>query len=140
MNHPDIIDRFKYTNPGGNITLAQLSSVFGVNCVRAAGVALDKNNVASYIWGVSAVLCYVQQVTSQSDVSALKTFDWSGAPGTVSGYGVLEFPDPDLDAKADIISVDWYWDTRITAPETLVLFSGCVTQPTLGAIAAPVVG
>ena len=139
INHPDIVDRFKYTQPGA-ITLAQLSSVFGVNCVRAAAVALDRNNVASYVWGVSAVLCYTSPITSSSDLSALKTFDWAGAPETVGGYGVLEFPEPNLDAKADIISVDWYWDTRITAQETLVLFAGCVTQPTMGAIAAPVAG
>ena len=139
INHPDIVERFKYTQPGA-ITLSQLSSVFGVNCVRAASVQLDKNNVASYVWGVGAVLAYSSTTTSMEDLSALKTFDWAGAPETVGGYGVLEFPKPDLDAKADVVSADWYWDTRITAPETLVSFLNCVSAPTIGAIAAPVVG
>ena len=139
QSHPDIIDRFKYTQAGA-ITLGQLTQVFGVNCVRASAVALDKNNVGSYVWGVSAVLCYVQDASSMNDLSALKTFDWAGAPETVGGYGVLEFPDPNLDAKSDIISVDWYWDTKITAQETLYLFSNCVAAPVMGAIAAPIAG
>lgn len=140
VNHPDIVDRFKYTNPGGNITIDQLSSVFGVKCYRAAAVALNQDNVASYVWGENAVLTYVQPASSESDLSALKTFDWAAAPETVGGYGVVEFPEPNLDAKADIVSVDWYWDTRITATETLYLFTGCVAAPTMGSIPAPVQG
>jgi hypothetical protein len=140
LNHPDILDRFKYTNPTGNISLSQLTSVLGVNCIEAAAIALDKGNNASLVWGESALLCYVQPASSEQDLSALKTFDWTAAPETVGGYGVLEFPDPNLDAKADIISVDWYWDTRITAAETMYLFAGCVQVPTMGAIAAPVQG
>jgi hypothetical protein len=139
VNHPDIIDRFKYTMPGA-ITLEQLTQVFGVTCVRAAAISLDKGNNASYVWGTSALLVSVQQASSMDDLSALKTFSWSAAPMTVDGYGVLEFPLPDLDAKGDVVSVDWYWDTRITAQETIYLFAGCVAAPTMGSIAAPTVG
>ncbi len=139
INHPDIIDRFKYTQPGA-ITLDQLSQVFGITCVRAAAIALDKGNNPSYVWGDNALLVSVQQASSMDDLSGLKTFSWTGAPMTVDGYGVLEFPKPDLDAKTDIVSVDWYWDTRITAQETLYLFTGCVASPTMGAIAVPIVG
>jgi hypothetical protein len=139
VNHPDIIDRFKYTQPGA-ITLDQLSQVFGITCVRAAAIALDKGNNASYVWGTNALLASVQPASSMDDLSALKTFSWTAAPMTVDGYGVLEFPKPDLDAKADVVSVDWYWDTRITAQETLYLFAGCVAAPTMGSIAAPTVG
>lgn len=139
INHPDIVDRFKYTMPGA-IGLEQLSQVFNIPCYRAAAISLDKNNVASYVWGQTAVLAYVQAATSMNDLSALKTFDWSAAPETVGGYGVLEFPDPNLDAKTDIISVDWYWDTRITAQETLYTFLGCCAAPVMGAIPAPVQG
>jgi hypothetical protein len=138
-NHPDIIDRFKYT-AGGAITIDQLTQVFGVQCVRAAAVSLDKANNASYVWGTSAVLVSVQPASSMDDLSALKTFSWSAAPMTVDGYGVLEFPLPDLDAKGDVVSVDWYWDTRITAQETIYLFSGCVAAPVMGAVGAPVAG
>lgn len=139
VNNPVIVERFKYT-AGGAITLDQLSQVFGIKCVRAAAIALDKNNVGSYVWGTNVVLAYAAPATSMQDLSALKTFDWTSAPETVGGYGVLEFPDPNLDAKADIISVDWYWDTRITASETLYLLTNCVQAPAMAANPAPVAG
>ena len=54
-NHPDLIDRFKYTNISGAITLQQMESVFGVKCVQASAIWIDKGNNASYAWGTSAV-------------------------------------------------------------------------------------
>ncbi len=137
QSNPTIIDRFKYTNVSGYISLEQLSSVFGIKCALASAVQLDKNNNSSFTWNVDMVVAYAADATSMSDVSALKTFDWTNAPGTVGGYGVIEFADPYLDAKADIISADWYWDTRITAQETIVLISNCCAAPTMDAIPAP---
>jgi hypothetical protein len=140
-NHPDVVSRFTYKDGQPvSIGIEQLSAVFKIPCYLASAIALDKNNVASFVWGQSAVLAYIAPATSMNDLSSLKTFDWTGAPETVGGYGVLEFPNPNLDAKSDIISVDWYWDTRITSQETLYLFSGCVQPPAMGAIAAPVAG
>jgi hypothetical protein len=138
-NHPDIIDRFKYTTPGA-IGLAELSQVFGVPVTEAAAIVLDKSNVGSWIWGGDAVLTYTQPAPTMDDVSAMKTFNWAAAPMTAGGYGVLEFPDPYLDAKTDWESVDWYWDTKVTAAETAYLFKNTVTVPAFGAIAAPTVG
>jgi hypothetical protein len=139
MNNPVIVERFKYT-AGGAITMDQISQVLGIKCVRASAVALNQNNVASFLWGTNVVLTYTQPATSMDDLSALKTFDWAGARDTVGGYGVLEFPDPNLDAKADIISVDWNWDIRITAPETLYLISNCVNAPVMTANPVPLAG
>ena len=138
-NHPDIIDRFKYTMPGA-IGLAELSQVFGVPVTQAAGIVLDKSNNGSWIWGGDAILTYTQAAPTMDDVSVMKTFNWAAAPMTAGGYGVLEFPDPYLDAKTDWMSVDWYWDTKVTAPETAYLFKNTVTVPAFGAIAAPTEG
>ena len=103
----------------------------------ASALLLDKGNNPSFVWGLTAVLAFVQPVADQQDVSALKTFDWTGAPDTVGGYGVLEYPDPYLSAKTDWISVDWYWDIRVTATETLYTFTNCVQAPSMVSIAAP---
>lgn len=139
-NHPDLIDRFKYTNVAGIISYDQLSSVFGVKCVPASAILLDKGNAASWVWGVNALLVHSDPSPSMEDISAAKTFVWTGAGDSVDGYGVIEFPDPYLDAKTDWISTDWYWDLRITATEAMVLFTNCVAAPTMGSIAAPVEG
>jgi hypothetical protein len=140
QNNPAIIELFKFTNVSGYISLDQLTSALGIKCVLASAIQLDKNNVPTWTWGEDIIVCYAQNATDMQDISALKTFEWLGAPETVGGYGVLEFPKPDLDAKADIISADWYWDTRITAQETLVVISNCCATPTMEAIAAPGIG
>jgi hypothetical protein len=133
VNHPDIINRFKYTNLGGQISLDQLTSVFGVKCVRASALTMSQNNVASWIWGYNAFLGMAKSSPDRNDVSCMKTFVWAGgkgpgaggenvalpgAPGTIDGYGVLEWLDPELDKKTYWQSVDWYYDIQVTAVET----------------------
>jgi hypothetical protein len=132
VNNQEIINRVKYTFPGGmidSVDLNQLSTVLGIKCVRAAAVQVDKNDVPSYVWGQNVVLGYVQDVSSQQDISACKTFVWTGAPETVDGYGVIVEPAYPLSRKATIISSDWYWDIRVTAPETLYTFTNCCAAP-----------
>lgn len=129
-NHPWIVDRFKFTNAPGGITDAMLASVFGIGkFVCASGIELSENNTPSWIWGFDAFLGYASQAPSQEDVSCAKTFVWAGGkdgngnelPGptnTVDGYGIVEYPDPYLSAKADWIAGDWYYDLQVTAVET----------------------
>lgn len=139
VNNAEIINRVKYTFPGGiidNINMDQLSAVFGIKCVRAAAVQVDKNDNVSYVWGQTATLAYVQDVASQEDISSVKTFTWSAAPDTVDGYGVIVEPKYPLHTKAQIVSTDWYYDIRITAPETLYTFSNCCAAPTYESLPA----
>ncbi len=128
-NHPDIADRFKYTNAGGGITNEMLSSVFGVKVIVGSAIQLDQANNASWVWGYDAFLGYASPAPTQMDISCAKTFVWAGGqdengntlPGpdnTVDGYGVIEFPDPYLDSKKDWISADWYYSIQATAVET----------------------
>lgn len=141
QSNPTILARTIYKdNVGTTITLDILSTLFGLKCVLASAISLDKNDVALWVWQQGMVVCNVQDASSMFDLSALKTFVWTAAGSTVDGYGVLEFPDPDLDAKATIVSADWYWDTQITANETLVVISNCCAAPTMDAIAAEPVG
>ncbi len=150
-NHPDLIDRFKFTNAAGSLSIEQLSSVFGVEVIVASGVQLDKGNNASYIWGNHAFLGYAQAAPTEADVSCAKTFVWAGGqdqngnvlPGpanTVDGYGVIEFPDPFLDSKKDWISADWYYDQRVTAIETGIPILNAVTAPTMGVVPGDIEG
>jgi hypothetical protein len=151
VNHPDIIERFKYTNTTGVIDLEKLSSVFGVKCVRAGALQLSQNNTLSWVWGNHAFLGFAQASPDMNDVSCMKTFVWAGgkgpngedmpaAPGTVDGYGVLEWLDPELDKKTYWQSVDWYYDIEVTATETGYPILNAVTGDTMETIAADVEG
>lgn len=126
-NHPKLIDRFKYTNPLGYISIDQMSSAFGVKCIRAGAVQVSKNNVKSWVWGNSAFLGYAQAAPSMEDLSCMKTFSWTGeedggvasglvAPGA-QGFAVIEWPDPQRSKKTWWQSAEWYYDTVITATE-----------------------
>ena len=145
-NHPDIIDRYKY-RVGGPVTLSELSEVFGVPVTVASAVVLDKNNVGSWVWGANALLGFTQAAPGMEDVSCLKTFVWTAAPGgrapdgsafpSTDGYSVLEWPDAHLSTKKDWASGSWYYDIRVTAPETAYLFYGTCTPAAFGSITAP---
>jgi len=150
QNHPDIIQRFKYTVPG-SISLDQLSTVFRVKCVQASAIKLDKGNVASWVWGNNALLAYAQAAPTMDDVSCAKTFVWTGGqdgnggtiPGpvnTVDGYGVVEWIDPDQSAKKSLAAVDWYYGLEATASETAIPILNAVTAPTMGTIPSDIEG
>jgi hypothetical protein len=138
QTNPQIIARTAYKdNYAPAVTLDLLSAVFNIKCVLASAVIIDKNNVASWVWGQSAVLAYSQEVANQMDISACKTFVWSKADSTVDGYGVIVEPKYPLASKSTLVSADWYWDIRVTGPETLFTFTNTCTAIAPAAIAAP---
>lgn len=150
VNHPDIVHRFQYTNALGIIDVAKLSSVFGVKCVRAGAVQLTDNNVKSWVWGNNAFLGYAQASPDREDLSALKTFSWTGVGdkgvenGIVAsggeGFSVLEWIDPQLDKKTYHQSADWYYDTKVTAQEAGYPLLGVVSGDTMEIVAGDVEG
>lgn len=123
-NHPDLVDRFKFTNPTGNLSLDQISAALQIKVVRAGALVVDGNDVPSFVWAQMGVLAYNQQVSSQQDISAAKTFVYVGQG--IDGYEVLDFPDPYFSAKRDIISVDMVYDTKLTAQETVFTLTNVV--------------
>ena len=135
-NHPDTIDRFKFTNAGGIITNEMLSQLFGVKVITGSAVSLNQQNTPSWVWGNSCFLGYAQQAPTQEDISCAKTFTWTGGsseagiipgpPSTVDGYGVLEWIEPHLSEKKYWQSVDWYYDLRPTAPEAGIPILNCL--------------
>lgn len=126
VHHPAILDQFKYTTPGA-IGVTQLAGFFAVDRVLVArAVQVDKAGAVSFVWGKDAVLLYVSPTASRKDTSAVKTFVWQAAPGTVDGIGVVTGRNPDPTAKADIVGVDFYYQQKITAVETAYLIKAAV--------------
>ncbi len=118
--NPSIIERFKYTNTGGIITNEMLATAFGVQNVYEAGaVSTDGNDVGSFLWAGLVALAYVQPVTTEMDISAMKTFvdTTQGA----DGYEVLEYPDPYPSSKQVWVSGEMAYDIKITAQETIAV-------------------
>lgn len=157
-NHPDMVERFKYTNPSGNVSLNQMANAFGLpegRVVRASALTMNQDNVASWIWGYNAFLGYSSPNPGRTDVSCGKTFVWAGGkgpgeggaqmpgpPGTIDGYGVLEWIDPELDKKTYWQSVDWYYGLAVTAVETGIPILNAVSSAnfTMGTIPGDIEG
>jgi hypothetical protein len=126
-NHPAILDAFKYTSIGGNISIQQLATFFEVEqFLVGSAVSVTKAGVVSFVWGKNALLAYVSPSPGTRDVGGAKSFVWQGAPGTIDGMGVVTARHPDPTAKSDIIGVDFYYDQKITAVETLYLIKNAV--------------
>jgi hypothetical protein len=154
-----MIERFKYTNPTGNVSLDQMASAFGLsagNVVMASAITMSQNNVGSYIWGMDAFLGFAKKNADRNDVSCGKTFVWAGGkgpggdggssmpgpPGTVDGYGVLEWIDPHQSKKTYWQSVDWYYGIQVTAQETGIPILNAVSSAnfTVGVIPGDIEG
>ncbi len=148
-SHPDIIDRFKFTNAGGIITDEMLGQVFGVKVIRGSAVGLNQQNIQSWVWGNCCFLGFAQQVENLQDMSCAKTFCWTGGtgadgnvyPGPASvpavapgqplssgtdGMGVMVWPETHLSEKKTWVSLDWYYDLRVTAQETGIPILNCL--------------
>ena len=125
INNPSIVDRFKYVQPG-SIGVPELASLFGVEEFLVARAVEFSGTTASFIWGKHAWLGYRSQAASRMDISGVKTFRWTAAPGTSGGIGVVTGRHPDPTAKSDIVGVDDYYQQKITAVETLYLIKDAV--------------
>lgn len=141
-HHPAVLDLFKFTNTKGNITDEQLANYFNVDeFYVGSAVVLDKNGSPSFVWGNDLLVGYTaggpdggsqldgdgQPSASPGDLSAAKTFVWTGAPGTIGGMGtIIERKQPQA-SKADLVSNEFYYAPVLTAPETLYLIKNAVT-------------
>jgi hypothetical protein len=126
VQHPELLDVFKYTQPG-IIGVPQLAAFFGVErFLVARAVQVSAAGVPSFVWGKHAIVLYVSQTPTMADISAVKSFVWRGAPGTIDGIGVVTGRNADPTAKADIVGGDFYYDQKLVGAETAYLIKNAV--------------
>jgi hypothetical protein len=107
--------------------VAELASVFGIEkVVLGSAVAVDVNDVAQFVWGKHAIVAYVQPAASFDDVSFGKLFVWSGAPGTVAGFGVELGRVHPPSAKSDELAMHFYYDKVVTSNVSAYLLKNAV--------------
>ncbi len=121
INHAALLERIKYTQRAV-LNEADLAAIFGVDeFLVGRAVKRSEAGVISFPWGKNLILGYRNPAAGRMDVSGVKTFRWSGAPGTSGGIGVVKARHPNPTAKSDIVGVDDYYHQKITAAETLYL-------------------
>ncbi|HEY4358269.1 MAG TPA: hypothetical protein VGN16_21160 [Acidobacteriaceae bacterium] len=123
-SHPDIKAKFNAIDPGA-ITIDMLSKVLGLPILDAGMVVTSEAGVDSFVWGQNAYVAYVQQATSQDDLSVVKTF--VDTTQGIDGYEALEYPDPYPSSKKDWLSGNIYYDVKLTAAEAAFAFINAST-------------
>lgn len=126
-NHPDFVDRIKYTSSDAVTTqlMAKLFEVDNIYIARAIKATNVKGATAAYDWifGKHALLMYVAPRPGLMTPSAMYTFTWNYAP--VSGAVPIARYRMDL-RKADRIEAEAAWDNKVVGKPLGYMLLGAV--------------
>jgi hypothetical protein len=131
VNHPDILDRIKYTQKGV-VTVDLLAMLFGVTRVLIAGAiknSANKGQIADmdFILGKHALLCYSAPKASLKTATAGYIFAWKGLMGANAiGGRILRIPMPWLGEGTERIEGEMTWDMKVVATDLGTFFNTVV--------------
>jgi len=129
VDHPDIIDRYKYTQRG-ILTPELLAGVFDVDRVLIPGgventAAENLSATLSFLYGKSALLAYAAPSPSLLQPSAGYTFSWTGYLGAgPGGNRIMRFRMQPL--RSDRIEGEMSFDLKVVAVDCAVFFGTAV--------------
>lgn len=129
--HPDIIDRIKYTGGATRpVTEELLAQLFGIDRVLVAKAIKNTANEGAtaafaFTHGKNALLCYAAPSPSLLSPTAGYTFAWRGvSEGIGADIGISRFRMEEL--KATRIEGQKAWDNAVVATDMGYFFSAAV--------------
>ena len=136
VDHPDIVDRIKYSGGVGNQNparttaeaLAQLFEVDRILVMRAIRntAAEGDTNAHSFIGGKNALLTFVPPTPGLMTPSAGYTFTWSGYQGGGNEFGVSISRREDDKIKATEIEAEMAYVHKQVSSDLAVFWNGVV--------------
>jgi hypothetical protein len=130
-NHPDIIDRFKYTS-SASVTNEMLASVLGVDRILVEGVientaAEGQAATLAQLGAKDALLCYSAMSPGLMVPSAGYNMNWTGLAST-GGIGTsIATSTFRMDhLKADRIEIEAAWDFKLVSSALGYFFSDAI--------------
>ena len=115
---PELLEKFKYTE-GGNVTLAQMRTLFGVDEILVAGDLINsaaEGQTASLggIWSDEAFLCYSNPSQDIKALTFMRTFNWTAMAGSgPKGISTFTYPEDQIDSR--VVRARQYTDEKIIA-------------------------
>lgn len=132
--HPDILDRIKYSAGPGNPAIANeqtLAQVFGVDRIvvcRAIANTGPEAGTASYgaiVASRSALLCYAAPSPGMRTPSAGYTFMWTAAPdGSSFGPAIKRWRD--YKNESDVLEANVWYQPKVISADLGVFFNNAV--------------
>lgn len=121
-NHPDFLDRVKYTQKGVVTTdlIAQMFDVERVLVANAIQNTAGKGQAAdmSFIMGNHVLLCYTTNAPKLKTATAGYTFVWTGMMGTnAMGGRINRFTMPMLGIGTERIECELAYDMKVVAAD-----------------------
>lgn len=129
-NHPDIVDRVKYTS-GAPIDTQIVARLFGLDEILVAGAVQNTRgegltHSGSHIVGDDALLVYSPPSPGLLQPAAGYTFVWSGLLGSNMGQVVERYRDEDH--LSDIVRIRGAWAQKVVSSALGVFFNNCSTR------------
>lgn len=131
VEHPDIIDRIKYTQKGIASTdllaeLFEVKNVYKAQAIYNSGVK-EGTEATQFIMGKHALLCFSQERPGLKKPSAGYIFTWTGLKGAGAfGNRVVRIPMPWLGMDTERIEGEMAFDMRQVAADLGVFFKDIV--------------
>lgn len=127
--HPDIIDRYKYTQ-AGVVTVDLIARLFEVDRIVIGGAIYASNvegatDAFSFVYGKKAMLCYSAPRPSLLQPSAGYTFSWKGYLGN-NAYGVATKKFRMEQLESDRIEGSMSFDQKLVAADLGVFFETAI--------------
>ena len=125
-NHPDLIDRLKYTTAiKGGVMAAAMAEIFGLSQWLVSRASYNSANEGQTFSGSAIVdddllLIYVNPSAGLFEPTAGKTFVWAGGGGQGSIYYVR-----DARHHTDIVQIKEQWDQASVALDVGYIFLDC---------------
>lgn len=132
LEHPDVIDRIKYTQKGiASIDLlAQLFEVDNIFVAQAISntAAKGATEATGFVMGKHALLCYSEKKPGLKKPSAGYIFAWKGLKGAGAfGNRVVRIPMPWLGMDTERIEGEMAFDMKKVAADLGVFFKDIVS-------------
>jgi hypothetical protein len=130
-DHPDILDRIKYTERGVVTTdllaaLLDLKNVYVMWAVEETGMEGSSSGITkAFVAGKSALLCYVEQAPGLRKPSAGYTFVWTGMTGTpAQGARIKRFRDEPR--ESDRVEGEKWYAQKVVSSNLGAFFTAAV--------------
>lgn len=131
-HHPDLLERYKYTNDKGVLTPDMLAALFEVENYIVANAKYNSaadGLAASYadVWGKDVLLAYVEPQPQLELPSYGYTMEWKmSSIGGINGFRAREWREEGKGGGGTMIEVDCSHDERIVAVDLAYLIKAAV--------------